>query len=532
MGQKVNPIALRLKTTNKNFASCWYSDTSYSALLSQELKARAYLKELMKQIHYPNPIASLSFTPKRVKALMLYLNPAELRRSRSERFQLSASSIVPRIKTVSPGLPLGDPNQRRLFPLSSINSMLLNSRGGTYASSTGVDKRDGPTITHTAISNKPKGIAPTLLSTLLENDRSTSHIRGRKIEIRPVVYYTLLSLACQKMRVGHVLSQRDFEFLNKIRRFLWFQGRWESCLLGVINRRSNVTPIKPGRKPRNNTRERPIKSSQTLGASTPLYKTLTKGKRDIGVGSFSINRPFTQASNALSSPPLPRSLQMIPHLGSPLSAHRFTTSVNIFNSISSKEARSKVIYELLTPHRLEVPHRERDDANQLSLLPIKTSANNSQLSRPTSKPLGKALIDQNKELFRRGRQLRLACIESTLSRGLGASTTLYLYRSVQEEQTAQFLSGEIAFYLERRVPFRRIKQALIRDLQKEYIEGVRVRCSGRVGGRSKKAQRAKEDGFQWGQTSSHVFSSKLSFDSRSALTPLGKIGIKVWVCFK
>jgi small subunit ribosomal protein S3 len=119
-----------------------------------------------------------------------------------------------------------------------------------------------------------------------------------------------------------------------------------------------------------------------------------------------------------------------------------------------------------------------------------------------------------------------------LSLGLKASTALYLYKSVQEEQTAQFLSGEIAFYLERRVPFRRLKQALIKDLQKSHIEGIRVICSGRVGGRSKKAQRAKKDGFQWGQTSCHVFSSRLSFDSRSALTPLGKVGIKVWVCFK
>jgi small subunit ribosomal protein S3 len=123
-------------------------------------------------------------------------------------------------------------------------------------------------------------------------------------------------------------------------------------------------------------------------------------------------------------------------------------------------------------------------------------------------------------------------MEAVLGRGLGLSVAMYPYKSMEEEQTARFLSEEIAYYLERRVPFRRIKQALMRELQKRYIEGVKVSCSGRVGGRSKKAQRSREEGFQWGQTSSHVFSSKLGFASRSALTPFGKVGIKVWICYK
>jgi small subunit ribosomal protein S3 len=141
-------------------------------------------------------------------------------------------------------------------------------------------------------------------------------------------------------------------------------------------------------------------------------------------------------------------------------------------------------------------------------------------------------MTSTKELYCRGPYPNLInSVESVLSQSLRGRFTLYPYRSTQEEQTAQFLSDTIAFYLEQRVPFRRLKQALLKDIHREYIEGVKVVCSGRMGGRSKKAQRARKEGFQWGQTSSHVFSSKLSFASRSALTPLGKIGIKVWVSF-
>lgn len=137
-----------------------------------------------------------------------------------------------------------------------------------------------------------------------------------------------------------------------------------------------------------------------------------------------------------------------------------------------------------------------------------------------------------REIRREDVQSSLYLMEIALGRGLGISTRIYPYKSIEEEQTAQFLSEEIAYYLERRIPFRRIKQSLIREVQKKYIEGIKVSCSGRVGGRSKKAQRSREESFQWGQTSSHVFSSKLSFASRSALTPFGKVGIKVWICYK
>jgi hypothetical protein len=150
---------------------------------------------------------------------------------------------------------------------------------------------------------------------------------------------------------------------------------------------------------------------------------------------------------------------------------------------------------------------------------------------PSIPPLNPANFSM-REIRRRAGNSSMFLMETAMGVGLGASATVYPYKSTEEEQTAQFLSEEITYYLERRVPFRRIKQVLMRELQKGYVEGMRVSCSGRVGGRSKKAQRARQESFQWGQTSSHIFSSKLSFASRSALTPFGKVGIKVWVCYK
>jgi ribosomal protein S3 len=99
-------------------------------------------------------------------------------------------------------------------------------------------------------------------------------------------------------------------------------------------------------------------------------------------------------------------------------------------------------------------------------------------------------------------------------------------------QGAGFVADEIVALLQQRVPFRRLKYRLVRECtQHPSIAGIRVQCAGRVGGKSKKAQRAKVESVTWGQTSLHVFSSRIDFAARTAHTSLGSTGVKVWICY-
>ena len=123
--------------------------------------------------------------------------------------------------------------------------------------------------------------------------------------------------------------------------------------------------------------------------------------------------------------------------------------------------------------------------------------------------------------------------ENTLCTQLQNLITFNSIRVLWEYQNACFLADEVVFFLQRRVTFRRIKDHLLKQVKStSIIKGVRLCCSGRLGGRSKKAQKAKTESVQWGQTSLNVFSSKLCFASKNALTPFGKIGVKLWVCYK
>ena len=124
-------------------------------------------------------------------------------------------------------------------------------------------------------------------------------------------------------------------------------------------------------------------------------------------------------------------------------------------------------------------------------------------------------------------------IESVISNKLRSSCRTFFFRAQNVAQNVLFVAEEIVYQLERRNSFRQIKTKFLQELgSKPGIKGVRVTCVGRIGGRAKKAQRARGESFKLGQTSLHLFDSRVSFASKTALTPFGAVGVKVWICWK
>lgn len=123
-------------------------------------------------------------------------------------------------------------------------------------------------------------------------------------------------------------------------------------------------------------------------------------------------------------------------------------------------------------------------------------------------------------------------LENSLSYFYKTPVNLTQFKVGNDWQNARYLADEIVYFLEKRIPFRVIKNKILRRLLKNsQIRGIRITCSGRVGGKSKKAQRAKTECVKYGQTSLQVFSSKLDFATRTAFTNFGAVGVKVWMCY-
>lgn len=123
-------------------------------------------------------------------------------------------------------------------------------------------------------------------------------------------------------------------------------------------------------------------------------------------------------------------------------------------------------------------------------------------------------------------------LESSLSSVDNVELNFIPVRVKNDWQHANYLADEIVYFLEKRIPFRRLKNKILKQLAKvSTIRGVRITCSGRVGGKSKKAQRAKTECIKYGQTSLQVFSSKIDFSMKTAFTSFGSVGVKVWICY-
>ncbi len=125
-------------------------------------------------------------------------------------------------------------------------------------------------------------------------------------------------------------------------------------------------------------------------------------------------------------------------------------------------------------------------------------------------------------------------MESVICNHLSFNINFHFFQTKNIFQNASFFIDEIIYYLEKKVPFFKIKNYILKKLTEMKflrIKGIRVTCSGRIKGKSKKAQRSKIQNFKYGETSLHVFSSKIDFKSKNAFTSLGTLGVKTWICY-
>ena len=94
------------------------------------------------------------------------------------------------------------------------------------------------------------------------------------------------------------------------------------------------------------------------------------------------------------------------------------------------------------------------------------------------------------------------------------------------ETDAQLVAENIATQLERRIAFRRAMKKAIQTAMKFGAKGIRVACSGRLGG----SEMASYEWYREGRVPLHTLRADIDYGFAEAKTTYGKIGCKVWVC--
>lgn len=93
------------------------------------------------------------------------------------------------------------------------------------------------------------------------------------------------------------------------------------------------------------------------------------------------------------------------------------------------------------------------------------------------------------------------------------------------ETNAQLIAESIATQLERRVSFRRAMKKAISNALKFGVEGIKVRCSGRLGGRDM----SRVEWYRVGRLPLQTLRAQVDYGFSVARTKYGAIGVKAWV---
>jgi small subunit ribosomal protein S3 len=93
------------------------------------------------------------------------------------------------------------------------------------------------------------------------------------------------------------------------------------------------------------------------------------------------------------------------------------------------------------------------------------------------------------------------------------------------EIEAQLVADSVAFQLVQRIAFRRAMKRAVQQAMRMGAEGIKIQCSGRLGG----AEIARSEGYHEGRVPLHTLRADVDFARSTAKTTFGPIGIKVWV---
>lgn len=108
----------------------------------------------------------------------------------------------------------------------------------------------------------------------------------------------------------------------------------------------------------------------------------------------------------------------------------------------------------------------------------------------------------------------------------GSTVRIDVVEIKQPDLDAQLVAQWIATELENRASFRTAQKKAIQRVRKAGAKGCRTLISGRLGG----ADIARSEGYKEGIVPLTTLRSNIDFAIAEAVTPYGRLGVKVWIC--
>jgi small subunit ribosomal protein S3 len=116
-------------------------------------------------------------------------------------------------------------------------------------------------------------------------------------------------------------------------------------------------------------------------------------------------------------------------------------------------------------------------------------------------------------------------IRADLDKITRKQVTLNILEVKGAETDAQLVAQGVAEQLASRVSFRRAMRRAVNSAMKGGAKGIRVQCSGRLGG----AEMARTEWYREGRVPLHTLRADIDYGLAEGRTTFGQIGVKVWI---
>ena len=109
----------------------------------------------------------------------------------------------------------------------------------------------------------------------------------------------------------------------------------------------------------------------------------------------------------------------------------------------------------------------------------------------------------------------------------GGRVSVEVIEVKRPELDANLIAQSIAEQLEGRVAFRRAMRKAVTAARKSGAKGIRIQCSGRLGG----AEMSRREWYREGRVPLHTLRAMIDYGFATAHTTMGACGVKVWVYY-
>ena len=116
-------------------------------------------------------------------------------------------------------------------------------------------------------------------------------------------------------------------------------------------------------------------------------------------------------------------------------------------------------------------------------------------------------------------------LRADLNRETGGDVHLNIVEIRKPELDATLVADNIAQQLVRRVAFRRAMKRSVQSAMRLGAEGIRIHCSGRLGG----AEIARAEWYREGRVPLHTLRADVDYGTATAKTTYGTCGVNVWI---